>query len=727
MSMASLQRAWQRARRRRAAIDLAFGLPWALLLTALAARLAGVDAAWLLLTASVLTAAAVATARARQLDRRWLQRQLDASGHSQDSADLLFADERGLNPLQRRQRTFVLAALYPALPALAPRWPWRRLLASTVVAGGTLLLVAFWPPSRDPARAASPAASATTATAPLQLQSTQLRIIPPPYTGQTAQRQNSLDAKVAADSELHWSLRFNHAPQQAWLQFHDGRQLPLREADGAWVAQDAATASALYRVVTEPALAQTRLHRLEVVPDRPPSVRVIEPAGTLILATPGQQRWALRFEASDDHAVAAQATLSITVTQGSGENISFVRRSVTLTGSGSGTTRRFAHTVDLAAAGAQPGNDVIAQLEVRDNHAPVPQVGRSNSVILRLPSTEAVLGAELEGRIKKAMPAYFRSQRQIIIDAEALLAQQSRLDAGTFVKRSDAIGVDQRILRLRYGQFLGEESEGAPRPPPTDDLPTSDVPTNDAPTTHEDHDGHDGHPHDSQAGAHDDHGHAHGSAGGDAAPVFGSATDVLAEYGHTHDHAEAATLLDPQTRATLKAALDQMWSAEGELRQGRPREALPYANRALAFIKQVQQAERIYLARVGPELPPIDESRRLGGERNGLDSRVLTLAPRRAPDPAIVEAWQRLGDSGGETDLDTLAAWQQRNADHLPDALDLAAAIEQLRLTPDCNDCRTRLRAQLWRALQRPLPQALRRQASDGMGQRYLDALEARP
>ncbi len=209
--------------------------------------------------------------------------------------------------------------------------------------------------------------------------------------------------------------------------------------------------------------------------------------------------------------------------------------------------------------------------------------------------------------------------------------------------------------------------------------------------------------------------------------MFGSATDVLSEYGHTHDHAEAATLLDPQTRATLKAALDQMWSAEGELRQGRPEQALPFAYKALAFIKQVQQAERIYLARVGPELPPIDEGRRLGGDRAGLASRELPLAARTAPDPAIVEAWQRLGDDASVPDLDALATWQQRNAAYLPDALDLAAAIEQLRIEPGCGDCRQRLRAQLWRALQRPLPQAMRRSAADAMGQRYLDALEAQP
>lgn len=722
--MSALQHAWQRARRRRALITLLLGLPWALAATVLALRLAGFDLACVVGTVSLLACAALATARARRLDRQWLQRQLDGSGASEDSADLLFADTTALNPLQQRQRTHVLAMLQRALPELRPRWP-RTALAVCWIAGLAIALLALgWPhPGNGPGAAASVVPGSSVPAGPLHLQSSRLRIDAPAYTGQATLTQNALDAKVAADSRLSWSLRFDRAPSRAWLQFHDGRRLPLNEQDGQWQAQDVARAPVLYRVVSEPALAETRLHRLDVVADRAPSVRVLEPAASLVLGTPGQRQWALRFEANDDYGVAAQATLSITTTQGSGENITFLKRSVRLTGSGEPSARRFAHTLDLAALGAQPGNDVIAQLEVRDNHAPVAQVGRSSSVILRLPSAEVALGAELEGRIKKTLPAYFRSQRQIIIDAEALIRQQRSLGAEDFVKRSDAIGVDQRILRLRYGQFLGEESEGAPKPPPTSDLPTSDAPTADRHDDDHDHD------HGADAGAHDEHGHDHGGGAGnaDTPPVFGSATDVLSEYGHTHDHAEAATLLDPQTRATLKAALDQMWSAEGELRQGRPQQALPFAYKALGFIKQVQQAERIYLARVGPELPPIDESRRLGGDRAGLASRELPLAARTPPDPAIVEAWQRLGDDAGAPDLDALAGWQQRNAAYLPDALDLAAAIEQLRIEPGCGDCRQRLRAQLWRALQRPLPQVMRRSAADAMGQRYLDALEAQP
>src|SRR5690606_19269372 len=250
-------------------------------------------------------------------------------------------------------------------------------------------------------------------------------------------------------------------------------------------------------------------------------------------------------------------------------------------------------------------------LEVTDNRTPQPQLSRSASVILRWPP-EPVLGAEgLDGLARQVLPAYFRSQRQIIIDAEALLEEKPRLAREEFERRSDLIGVGQRLLRLRYGQFRGEESEGG-NALPTSDLPTSDLPAGD---------GHDDDAGDAHAPAQGPaQGHDHGNGAPDVGQPggFGNVGDVLEEFGHTHDIAEAATLLDPETRETLRKALGEMWQSELHLRQAAPGDALPDAHRALALIKQVQQAERIDLQRVGTQLPPIDESRRLGGDRSGL-------------------------------------------------------------------------------------------------------------
>jgi hypothetical protein len=715
-----LQHGWQRARRRRWWATLLVALPPTLAATALALRVGGLDIATAVLLPALLASAALATWRSRRLDRRWLVRQLDTHPVAQDSADLLFADAAALNPLQQRQQARVIAALQARMPDLRPRWPRRWLAVSWLLGLVVIALVLGWPRSGGGSMMASLSPPpAATAALPPRLQSTRLAISAPAYTGQRSRVQGTLDAKVAQGSHLQWSLRFSAQPTQAALQFHDGRRLALVRNGQEWTGSWNADRAALYRVVTEPALREQRLYRLDVLPDKPPSVRVIAPDRTLVLGTPGQRQWVLQFEASDDYGVAADAQLKITLAQGSGENITFREQTLTLAGSGTPALRRFARTLDLAALGAAPGNDVIAQLQVRDNHAPTPQTAQSSSLILRLPSAEQVQGAELEGMVKKTLPAYFRSQRQIIIDAEALIKLRRQLPPDEFTKRADAIGVDQRILRLRYGQFLGEESEGGAKAPPTSDaLPTSDTPPD------HDHDHDDdkaGGDNPAQAG-HD--AHDHGSVQTDGTPVFGSATDVLSEYGHTHDHAEAATLLDPQTRATLKAALDQMWSSEGELRQGRPEAALPYANKALAFIKQVQQAERIYLARVGPELPPIDEGRRMSGDRADLASRTLPIRAMDAPDTAIVAVWQQLGATDAAPDLDALTRWLRRNEARLPDPLSLAAAIEELRIAPDCSACRQTLRAQLWRAVLRPSPQVLRRAAPDRMGQTYLDALE---
>ena len=207
---------------------------------------------------------------------------------------------------------------------------------------------------------------------------------------------------------------------------------------------------------------------------------------------------------------------------------------------------------------------------------------------------------------------------------------------------------------------------------------------------------------------------------------------MLEEYGHTHDHAEAATLLDPETRTTLKAALDQMWQSELHLRQGHPERALPYAYRALQLIKQVQQARRIYLARVGPELPPIDESRRMGGDRAGLARR----------DDALVGGHRNRSHAGGAcgarwTRCRRLRATQRHRRSISPRLSAgcattrrdwpihsaFVAAIEALRADPDCARCRRDLRALLWPLLPRPATAVPRRDDGDAVGRRYLDAL----
>ncbi|GAA4865345.1 hypothetical protein [Luteimonas vadosa] len=712
------------ARRRALAITLVVGLPIVLSLSALAGRAGGTSLASICLFVGFACLALAAWRWRSLLDRRWLVRVLHGQRPDlEDSADLLFADVSTLGPLQRLQ----LARLGRRLEARPPvdlraPWPWRMIAGSLLLASAMAAVALSWPvgtSTPDVSLMAPPPVPASPESPP-RLVAQRLVVRPPAYTALPERATEALDAKVPERSSLHWTLRFDPAPAAAELVFLDGRRVALERERDAWTADARIDAAVLYRIVTDDdrPLQPERLYRLDVVRDQPPRIRVIAPRANLVLRAAGQRQWALQFEASDDHGLAGTGRLRITAAQGTGENITFREETRPLGGSGNRTRKRYATRLDLAALGLSEGDDLVVQFSVTDNRAHGPQEVRSASYILRWPAPAPAMATGLEGLVQTTLPAYFRSQRQIIIDAEALLKQKPKLPADTFVSRSDAIGVDQRLLRLRYGQFLGEESEGAPRRPL--------MPTNDAQDIAAEREV------EAQArveaDAHDDHDDGQ-PPGSDPQRGFGRAGNLLEEFGHTHDHEEAATLLDPETRTTLRAALDEMWQSELNLRIGKPDAALPYAHRALELIKQVQQASRIYLGRVGSQLPPVDFSRRLSGKRDGISDRRDALARAGRDEDPPTTLWKTLQDASGESSglddaIESFARWLRDNPGAGGDSLRLAAAAERVRLDPGCDACRSALRGLLWPLLSPPPAAPQPRQGADRTGQAYLDALQ---
>ncbi|MCX7033106.1 MAG: hypothetical protein NT046_03930 [Arenimonas sp.] len=691
-----LQRAASAARTRRALGVLLVAAPWLLVAIALAWRrhfsLDGVALAVL----AFAVAAVAAWRAANTIDARWLARRLDLRPDMQDSADLLFAEPASLQGLQPLQRARLLQQLGTgAPPDLRPAWPLRAFWLGVAVAAPMIAAIVLWP-GAAPAPAPAPVAEAAVAPAAtdITLVAAELSITPPAYTGLPERREAELSAKAPENARLRWSLRLSPQPEAVALVFHDGERLPLVREGDDWIATRVLAHSTLYRVVPEGPLPMREdpLHRLDAIADEPPQVRVITPERSLTMATPGQRTWALQFEASDDYGLGT-ARLGLTLAQGTGEQVTVTERSLVLNGEGDGRQRRYVRSLDLAALGLGAGDDLIVRLVVGDNRAPSPQSTRSTSLILRFPPPPSAESTGMEGLVKKTLPAYFRSQRQIIIDAEALVAERPRLAADKFMQRSEGLGMDQRILRMRYGQFLGEETEGEPEPPPSADGEEHSL----------------------------DDGHDHGSE--PPSPV-GTMPSVLEEFGHTHDDSEAATLLDPETRELLRKALNAMWLSEGELRGGQPAQALPHAYRALGFIKQVQQASRIYLARVGLELPPIDEARRMTGDRAGLGDRRTGLVAATPPASPALALWRALaapGDSAAERDA--FATWLRTNEASVDDALGLVAVMDALSADPACDTCRIELRRKLWPLLATPAAAAAARPAPDARGAAYLDAL----
>ncbi len=719
--------------RRECAIVLVVAAPIALAMIVLAARLGGVGVGVAIALVGIVVLAALAWRASRRVEDAWLARRLDAvSPEMDDSAALLFDRVDALTNLQRLQQSRLRARIMDSNADLRTPWPKRAFVTSGAVALLMAVAALTWPAREHGAVApmtTSPAAHAKDATS---ITHAELAIDAPPYTKIPPRRENALETKAPEGSRLRWRLRLDPVPGAVSLQFHDSSRIEL-ERDGAdWIGERTLAASTLYRIVPDnaPSLAEDRLYRLDAIADQQPEIRVVAPDKTLTLIDARQKTWGLAFEASDDYAI-AHADLAVTLAQGSGENIAFKEQAIALdpvpfsppspaardADEGGPPVRvRYAYSLDLAALGLSKGDDVIVKLAVSDNREPKPNITRSASFILRWPADASSETAGLEGIAQKTMPAYFRSQRQIIIDSEALLADKPTLDEAKFLARSDAIGVDQKILRLRYGQFLGEESEthaGHAPPSPHGDHDTG--------SPHGNPDGETPTQVDALAAAHEAQERQLPTF---ATSRFGEEGNTLAEYGHVHDIAEAATLLDAQTRKILKSALDEMWQAELHLRQGHPDEALPYEHRALEFIKQVQQSTRIYLARVGLELPTPDETRRLSGERKDLLDRVGTLAATDTGDATITRLWRALGEHQAP-DWDAAQSWIAAHQANLPDALGVLASIDNVRRDPGCPECRAQLRNLLWSLVPAPAANTAPRAAPDAAGRAYLDALQA--
>jgi hypothetical protein len=678
-------------RRRAASISLWVALPLIAVGAIIAYRYLGATFCASYAAAALMLILVVVLRELRAYDAPWLLRRLNATLPAcEDSAELLLGvgsmggaagtaaagatvpRDGGLVALQRARLLSRLETL--SLPELRPGYP-RRALALAWAGAVLLLAVALAAPllSRVLQGLASNGAPAARAGVVGEVS---LRVVPPSYTQLATQNLSSLDAKVPEGSTVGFALHLAGDPVSAALSFHDGSRLDLHRDGDVWRGERVFAASTLYRVALNGEDTAERLYRLDVIPDRAPELLVRTPDHTLNLLTAAQKTWDLAFEASDDYGL-VKAELAIALAQGSGENIKTTQQTIVLEGEGDAHHRLYRKTLDLAALGFAQGDDLVVRLRVSDNRPGQANLTQSASFILRWPAQAEAASSGMEGLVQKTLPAYFASERQIIVDSEALQADRGRIEAKRFEARSDELGVEQKTLRLRYGEFLGEESE--------------------------------------HSAQHDDDTQS-------TSKGFGDAGNITSEYGHVHDRPEAATLLDPDTRRILKAALDEMWQAELHLRQADPGRALPYEYKALEYIKQVQQAERIYLARAGVQLPQTDPSRRLTGDRSGLSDRGLGAAKASVDDAPIAAIWQSL-HAGSAPDWARLNGWVRAHQRSLPDALGLLAAADHVQRDPACASCRAELLGLLWPLLPAPGAALEPRRQPDAAGAAYLQAL----
>ena len=488
-------------------------------------------------------------------------------------------------------------------------------------------------------------------------------VVPPAYTGLPAFSQSSLRIEAPQGSALTVSVR---SADQARLDGLESRRMETRYATEFSIAALESSLFELHPVGTG---------ALTVIPDRPPIALLggqekqeFAPGDTPLIALEGT--------VSDDYGLSAVNALA-TVARGDGEAVKFRDVRIPVSPDGNEIDQSWsAESFDM-----EPGDELYLRIEAVDNRTPNPQRAVSQAMIVRWLADDVESAASIEGIIIDRLPEYFRSQRQIIIDTEALIALRSPREEK--LPQSQQIAFDQRNLRLRYGQYLGEEDTTDIGPT---DILADDHEDLDGHEDHEDHEDHDDHDekHDNVAnrdGRHYD-GHAHEHHDQETTATSSAHPPAFLEaFVHAHDSFLTNTMFDSETRDILISALNAMWKAEMELGLGDPEAALPWEYEALKNLKRVQQAGRIYVKRVGFEPPPLSEEKRLTGELDEASNTRIAWRTSTQEDPMRV--WLQslvVGDMGQAISVaHTIAGDPALPIDLRNAAVDFAAAPQAER------------------------------------------------
>lgn len=582
---------------------------------------------------------------APQLDRQFPE--------LEDSTGLLLHGPATLNLLESLQQQRVagqLAALRSANSLTLP----VDFRPAGWLTGSLLLLAAglwWWPAAAAgpvargsvPMRFSPPSPAARPGQLPPRISETTLLVTPPAYTHAAAFAPAQASFRCPQGARVRWQVRVQNGAGRPGPVLELGtRRVPMQPIAGqagTFFTEQVLNASALYRLRYAGTVSDD--YAIDVRPDLAPVLRIVTPKAYTLVAAVGQRpEVPIQATVRDDYGL-SRAELVITVAQGQGEAVKFRELRRDLSAGLNGSQASLNSLLNLPKLGLTYGDELYFYLTARDNNG---HAARTDSYLVQWQDTAVADSAPDLGMGVKVAPAYFRSQRQIIIDTEKLLAEKPRLDAATFAARANALGFDQQTLRLRYGKFLGEESEAgigapAPRAPIAEDEDAPAAPTADAPTEHE----------------HDDHDHDHAAPPGSSAKASPTAeTDALMEpYIHKHDDSETADFLEPAVKTKLHAVLDQMWASELRLRTGQLAAARPYEYRALRLLKEVQQQTRVFVKKAGFTPPPMPEATvRLTGELTGaaVPQRQQTL-PAPNPQPAIRAAlrWLAAADQGQAT------------------------------------------------------------------------------
>ncbi len=402
-----------------------------------------------------------------------------------------------------------------------------------------------------------------------QVSAVSIKISPPAYTRKAVREQDKFTIEAEEGSAIAWRLSLNVQAKRVELIFNSGGKLPLKNTAGSdYEGQKPISKSGFYQVSIDGKLSD--LYQLQATKDNPPVIHIKTPQQYTYIDAGEAPRVTINAALDDDYGI-SNAFIYTTVAKGSGEAVKFKEQKMDFGISFSGQNPHYdlQKTINLPSLNMEPGDELYFYVQAQDNHN---QQSRSDVYIVSLQDTAQLLSMDgLIGGVN-VKPEFFRSERQIILDSERLLRDRDSISKEVFNTRSNELGNDQKLLRLRYGKFLGEEAESDINPKEEENDAVSD-PKN-----------------------------------------FGNAAVVLDKYSDKHDNAEDAQFFDPGVKAQLKATLTEMWKAELQLRLYKPEAALPFEYKALRLLKDLQQKSRAYVAKTAYNPAPLKMEKRLTGD-----------------------------------------------------------------------------------------------------------------
>jgi hypothetical protein len=426
----------------------------------------------------------------------------------------------------------------------------------------------------------------------------------PTYTRLEPSKIENMNVKAVEGSKLTWQLTFTEEVGEVQIE-QMGARYPLELQKGVYQASSILQSSGFYNFrFTDQSnnVYVSELYAIESIKDEPPGIEVTG-LQQFTSFSYEEEKKEIAFGAliADDFGI-ADAYFIATVSKGSGESVKF-REEKLMFEQGVKTgfkSMELTKRIRLDEMNMGPGDELYFYIEAKDVKRPQANSSRSETFFAVIKDT-TTYNFEVEGTLGvDQMPEYFRSQRQLILDTEKLIKERPKLPKKEFNFKSNELGFDQKALRIKYGAFMGDETE------------MGEAPLMSEPPVEEEH-GEEGEE-DLLAGFKHDHDGANEHNLVVEEPGDETKKDPLAEFLHNHDDPEESTLFTQSLRSKLRQALNEMWDAELHLRLYNPEESLPYQYKALKLIQEIKNSARIYVHRIGFDPPPIKEDKRLTGK-----------------------------------------------------------------------------------------------------------------